>query len=170
MAGGRRSVDYTSRLMPDSSATSPTAPSERLVGAPTGGDGSLQSERVIPVIQEVISVRRDVETTGHVRITKHVDTEELEVDLESVTRSFDVERRPVGRLLDEPPPAVRRDGDQTLYSVVREVPVVVTRYEVVEELVVTPRETRTPQTEQVERRAERVEVERTAPPQTFPST
>lgn len=101
-----------------------------------------------------------LEETGRVRIVKRVETETIPLSLDSVETEYTVERRPVGELYDERPAATRREGDATVYSVIREVPVVVTRYELVEEIVVTPQTSTTDETHEVERRVERVEVER----------
>ena len=154
--------------LPSPTPTNESA-AQREAARSTGGE-QLVEEHVIPVIAEELSVTRHTDVTGLLRLTKHVDTEEVELDLDTVRRDFEIERRPIGRLSDEAPPAVRREGEQTIYSVVREVPVVVTRYELVEELVVTPRERKTTQTETVGRRVERVEVERALPNTAIPST
>ena len=120
-----------------------------------------REEVVVQVVAEELAVDTRQEVTGRVTLDKRVALEPVRLDLERVDRHYDVTRRPVGTLSDAPPPATRREGDAVVYSVVREVPVVVTRYELVEEVVVTPRVTVTPEPTVVHRRVERVAVERT---------
>lgn len=121
---------------------------------------SEDASQVISVIEEELSVGKREVITGRVRLEKHVDTEEITFDLERVDRSFSVERRPVGQVYDTPPEAVRQEGDATVYAVIREVPVVVTRYELVEEIVVSARREVTSEAQTVQRRVERVDIER----------
>ena len=121
---------------------------------------ALEESTVVPVIVEQLDVRIEEHTTGRIRIQKHVDTERHEVPTERIDRGFRVERQAVGKLLDEAPPAVRQEGDATVYTVVREVPVVVTRYELVEEIRVVPEVERSSSKEHVELRRERVDIRR----------
>ena len=137
-------------------AAAPTKHASPAADVAAGGDGI-----VVEVIAEELAVGKREEVTARVAIDKRVALEPVRLDLERVDRRYDVTRRPVGTLSDTPPPATRREGDAVVYSVVREVPVVVTRYELVEEVVVTPRVTVTPEPTVVHRRVERVAVERT---------
>ena len=120
-----------------------------------------QEAVVVPVVAEELAVGKREEVTARVALDKRVEIEPVRLDLERVDRQYDVTRRLVGTVSDAPPPPTRREGDAVVYSVVREVPVVVTRYELVEEVVVTPRVTVTPEPTVVHRRVERVAVERT---------
>ena len=112
----------------------------------------------VPVVEEQLTVGKTEVVTGAVRLTKSVDFEERTLKLERTDREVNVERRPVNQTFDTPPPAVRQEGGKTIYSVIREVPVVVTRYELVEEIVVEQRAVTTEQPTVIPTRAERVEV------------
>lgn len=119
-------------------------------------------EYQIPIIEETARIDKRTEVTGRVRIEKTVETlpfrEEVDLTHEAVT----VERIPVNREVSAAP-GVRQEGDVTIVSVVREVPVVVKKLMVVEELHIR-RKTVT-ETESVvgSVRVEEVSVERTPP-------
>ena len=136
-----------------------TTPTER---SPRASHDDARAEEGVRValLEESIDISKRLEETGRIRIAKTVRIESVPVELESTRRFFDVTRRSIGELREECPPAERREGDATVYSVVREVPVVVTRYELVEEIVVTPRRETDRSTELVDRRAEQIEIER----------
>lgn len=98
-------------------------------------DGS----EVIEVVREEVEIGKREVITGEVRIDKTVSIEEVTLDLERVDHHIDIERRAVNEVFETRPPDVRTEGDLTIYTVVREVPVLVTHYEVVEELVLRQR-------------------------------
>lgn len=138
----------------------PSALDNNSSARPALDETRISEEASIAVVEESLTVTKQAEVTGRVRISKTVETESVPFELATTHRSYDVSRRSVGELREECPPATRLEGVSTVYSVVREVPVVVTRYELVEEIVVTPREETEQKTEVVDRRVERVDIER----------
>jgi len=117
----------------------------------------------IPVTEEQLEVHREVVDTGRtLRLRKQV--EEVPADVrEPVTREVvDVQRVPVGRVIDGPP-AVRHEGDVMVVPVVQER--LVTRKELVlvEEIRITRRLEVAQAEAKVVLRRERVVVERFDP-------
>jgi stress response protein YsnF len=120
-------------------------------------------ELAIPVTEEQLEVRREVVDTGRtLRLRKQV--EEVPADVrEPVTREVvDVQRVPVGRVVDKPP-SVRHEGDVMVVPVVQER--LVTRKELVlvEEIRLTRRREVAQAEAKVVLRRERVLVERFDP-------
>jgi uncharacterized protein (TIGR02271 family) len=117
----------------------------------------------IPVTEEQLEIRRRTVDSGRpVRVRKHVEDEAVRVEVPVARETVEVERVPIGRVVDEPPP-VRREGDVTVVPVIEER--LVTRKELV--LVEEVRLTHGRQVEQVQEdvvlRRERVVVERFDP-------
>lgn len=76
-------------------------------------------------VQEVIEERLVIDKvkleTGKVKLTKKVYEEEVPLDLSTTQEEIEVEVRKIGRVVDAPGEAVRKEGDSTIYSVYREV-------------------------------------------------
>lgn len=108
---------------------------------------------VIPVVAEELAVRRREVTTATVRLRKVVHERE-EVIAPMITRQLvDVQRVPVGRIVDGPVPT-RQEGDTLIVPVLEEVVVEQRRLLLVEELRVTVRR------EQAESAPQRVTLRR----------
>ena len=116
--------------------------------------------RVIPVVEEQVTVSKRVIETGKVRISKKVSEQQTSVSIPLVREQYDVERVPVNEVVDTPPAAMRYEGDTTIIPVLREVMVVQKRYEIVEEIRITKRKTETTDTQQVNLRKEEVTIDR----------
>ncbi len=113
----------------------------------------------IPVIEEKVSIGKEVKETGKVRLTKKVHEEEQLVDIPGIQEEVDVERIAINKYVDSPPPPVRHEGDTTVISVLREVTVVEKRLELVEEVRITKRQVKTENAQTVTLRREEVNVE-----------
>jgi stress response protein YsnF len=74
---------------------------------------------VMPVAREELSVGRQTREIGKVRIEKHVETEEVLLDEQIAFDEAEIERVPIGRVVDEPP-RVRREGDTIVIPVLEE--------------------------------------------------
>ncbi len=121
-----------------------------------------ENERVvIPVIEEQLQVGKRVVETGHLRIAKTIREEQQTVDIPLLHEEFNVERVAVNQYVDTPP-AVRQDGDTTIYPVLKEVLVIEKRLVLVEEVHVTRRQIETTDSQQVTVRKEEVTIERIA--------
>ena len=125
--------------------------------------GRLVEEKVVPVVEETAVVYKEQVVTDRVRLHKRVHEDREVLDIPVRTEALEVERVPVGRFV-EAAPAIRQEGDTTVYPVVEEVLVVEKRLRLVEEVRVTRRqETRRVQ-KRVGLRREEVVVERDAAP------
>ena len=122
-----------------------------------------QQETTIPVIEEQPgTTRRMVETGGKLRLRKRMEEVPGEVTEPLVSEFVDVERVPVGRVLDEPV-GIRHEGDVTIVPVVEERLVLRKELVLVEEIRLTRRREEHELREQVTLRRERVAIERFDP-------
>lgn len=115
---------------------------------------------VIPVMEENAVIGKEVIETGKIRIRKTVTEDTAVVNLPVINESYDITRVPVNTVHDTPPAAVRYEGESMIIPVVKEVTVMVKRYEVVEELRINKKRTETPLMQEITLRKEHVEVER----------
>jgi stress response protein YsnF len=115
------------------------------------------------MVEEIDVQTRTVET-GRVRIVKHVRRASTSVDEAVVRSTYDVERVPVNRIIEQPVEA-RREGDTWILPVIEEVVVMEKRLMLVEELHVRPRREETHHPRQVDLLKEEIAVERRPAPQ-----
>ena len=116
----------------------------------------------IDVVREEVEVRKELVETARVEVAKTVLTEEVALTLQHHEHGVDIERRAVNELHDElPAGTVQLEDGTVVYRVIREVPVVVTRFEVVEEIHVRPSEIAYDEQVTVPIRSERIDVRRT---------
>lgn len=98
-----------------------------------------QEPRIIPLVEEEISVKRRKINTGKIQVRKVVTEREETVDEPARTISFDVERIPVNAFVDQPGPT-RQDGETTIIPVYEEVLVTEKKLLLKEEIHLTRRE------------------------------
>lgn len=117
------------------------------------------SPRVVPLhVEEVTVGTRRVER-GRVRVHKRVSEETRTVEVPLVRERAVIERVPVGRYVDRPPP-IRREGDRLVVPTVEEVVVVEKRWLLREEVHVRLERTEHTERRDVRVRREHVEIER----------
>lgn len=138
---------------------------EPVDGSPQSSDAnhsySNQQEVVIPVVEEYATVQKEIIETGKVRVRKTVAEDKAIVNLPIINETYDVTRVPVSNEVhDSPPPPMRYEGDTMIIPVVKEVTVMVKRYEVVEEVRITRKRTETPLMQEITLRRESVQVDR----------
>src|SRR3954471_4770625 len=104
-----------------------------------GRTAGLVEERVVPVVEETAVVYKERVVTDRVRLHKQVHEDQEVLDIPARTETLEVERVPVGRIV-EAAPAIRQEGDTTVYPVVEEILVVEKRLRLVEEVRVTQRQ------------------------------
>ena len=121
---------------------------------------TTRSEVVIPVTEENAVISKEVIETGKIRIRKTVTEDTAVVNLPVINESYDITRVPVKEVHETPPPAVRYEGDTMIIPVVKEVTVMVKRYEVIEEVRITKKLTETPMMQEITLRKEHVDIER----------
>jgi uncharacterized protein (TIGR02271 family) len=116
---------------------------------------------VIPVAHEVPVVSKRTVQTGRVRIEKTVSEREVVIDEPLLHHEVQIERTPIGRDVSAAKElqSVRYEGETMIVPVLEEVPVLVKRIILTEEIRITrvKREVRDPQT--VKLRVEKVSVE-----------
>lgn len=125
--------------------------------------GGPTDEKVVPVIEESAVVYKERVVTDRVRLNKQVHEDQEVLNIPIRTETLEVERVPVGRFV-EAAPAIRQEGETTVYPVVEEVLVVEKRLRLVEEVCVTRRQATRHVREQVALRREEITVERIADP------
>ena len=101
--------------------------------------------------------------TDRVRLHKRVHETREALDIPVQAESLEVERVPLGHWV-EAPPAIRTEGDTTVYPVVEEVLVVEKRLRLVEEVRVTRQQATRHAREEVVLRREEITVEHEAAP------
>lgn len=87
----------------------------------------------LPLLVEVPSVHRHRRITGRVRVSVTTAEQQQQVAIQRLVQRAEIERVPIGREVDEPPPT-RREGDVLIVPVVEEKLVVIRRLVVTEEL------------------------------------
>jgi uncharacterized protein (TIGR02271 family) len=115
---------------------------------------------VIPVIQEFLTVEKEVVETGRVNIRKTVSEEEASVNIPLLSEHYDVQRIPKKEIFAKAP-VPRQEGDTIIVPVVKEILVIEKRYEVTEEVHLIRRTTSTPHVQQITLLKENVDVIRT---------
>jgi len=114
---------------------------------------------VIPVIEEHLSVSKQLLTTDVVHVRKSVREHEVAISEPLTVEAVHVERVPMN-LIVESAPSVRTEGDVTVIPVVEEVLVTTKQLRLVEELRVTKRRSTDLHQENVTLRSEEITVDR----------
>ncbi|MCX6215544.1 YsnF/AvaK domain-containing protein [Spirosoma sp.] len=114
---------------------------------------------MIPVIEESLHVDKQLVETGKLRIVKRIHEEEQVIDLPLSREEFNVEHVAINEYVDTPP-AVRYEGDTTVYPVLKEVLVIEKKLVLVEEVRVTRKLVTVNEPQRVIVRKEEVSVER----------
>jgi stress response protein YsnF len=114
---------------------------------------------VVPVLEDRLEVEKKRRETARLRVHKSVETEERAVNEVETQQTYDVERVPIDREVEQAPEP-RYEGDTLILPVLEEVVVVEKRLKLREELRITRRraERSTPRTFTLRR--ERVDVDR----------
>jgi stress response protein YsnF len=99
------------------------------------GEGSHEVAR-FPVIEEELELEKRVVRTGRVRVVKHVEEVEQEVEIDLASEHVAIENVEIGRFVDEPQ-LQRREGEVWIVPVTEEVLVVEKRLWLARELRIT---------------------------------
>ena len=111
----------------------PASPDSPVRGTSAAAQSVTEESGVLRLFAEDAAVSRQVVETGRVRVAKVTRTRDHLVD-ESLARTcFEVNRVPIGRLIDAMP-AIKEDGDLTIIPIVEETVVVERRLMLKEEL------------------------------------
>ncbi len=119
----------------------------------------VRREQIVPVVREEVTVDRRARPVARVRVRKTTHVEDASVDVVASTEDVDVDRVPIGRIVDEPP-QVRTEGDTTVVPVVEETVVVQKRFLLREEIRITKRRVEEKRRVTVPVRRQDVEIQR----------
>ena len=164
LCAGCQMRDAMDNILKPLSAT-PASSSEGEGTRPSGAEGPMSppspaaEEVVMPVIQEELQIKKQPVETGRVRVTKRVHEHDELVDVPIVREEVEIDRIPVGRLLDGPV-SVRQEGETLIIPVVEEVLVVEKRLRLKEELHVRKRQRQSQTPQRIRLRQEEAVVER----------
>lgn len=75
----------------------------------------------IELAEENLQVEKKQIETGRVKISKKVLKEEIPIDLSGFEEEIEIDRKKIGRVVEKPGPAVRTEGDSTVYSLYKEI-------------------------------------------------
>jgi uncharacterized protein (TIGR02271 family) len=113
----------------------------------------------MPVLAEAVTVQTRRSERGRVRLTKTVKEEQITIDPQAVRREISIERVPIDRFVDRPE-GMRQEGDTLIIPVFEEVPVVIMKTKLKEEVRVTTRTISARRRTPVTVRRERLTVDR----------
>jgi len=129
--------------------------------APTAQSDVANNAAVIPVIEEEITVGKQVVESGKVRISKQAREIEKLVDIPLLHEEVSIERVAMNQIVQERL-AVRYDGDTLIIPVIEERVVIQKQLVLVEELHVKKQTIETNQQQRVTLLKEEIEVTRTS--------
>lgn len=114
----------------------------------------------IPVVEEVVKLQTKEIDKGSIHLVKTVDEKTIQVPLTTRKQGYNIERVSIGKYVEEPPPAMRYEGNTMIVSVVEEETVIQKRLKIIEELHIRSTVEDTVNEQQVTLRKENVTVER----------
>jgi stress response protein YsnF len=117
------------------------------------------TQKKISLIEEHVVVSKEIIETGKVHLHKTVAEETVSVNLPIINETYDVQRI-MGNadLLESAPRAVRYEGEKIIVTVIKEVPVVVKKFQVIEEIHLTRKLTETPLSQEIVLRKEQATI------------
>ena len=118
-----------------------------------------QDSDKIQLAEENLHVEKKEIETGRVKLSKKVLKEEVPIDFSGFDEEIEIDRKKVGRVVDKPGPAVRKEGDSTVYSLYKEIYVKQTVLE--EEVWITKKQVHKSFQGKEKLRREVLEIERT---------
>lgn len=124
-------------------------------------NGQKPVAAVVPVIEEVAHVGKELVESGRVRVSKRVGERKELIDVPLRHEEISVKRVPKGEQVASAP-EIRQEGDVTIYPVLREEVFVEKRLILVEELHVRKEIVKTHHTESITLLTEEVDVTRVA--------
>jgi uncharacterized protein (TIGR02271 family) len=138
-------------------------PASEVETAQAGAREAPETVLTLPVLAEELQVQKRQVETGRTRITKTIREREEIVDEPLMREEVAIERVPIQRLLEGPPPAIRYEGDTMIIPLLEEVMVVEKRIMIKEELHVRRQQTTVHEPQHVTLRSEEVAIERVDP-------
>ena len=118
----------------------------------------LQQPLIIPVIEEQVTVMKDVIETGSITIAKHVMQATEAIHIPLLHDAYEVQHIAINAFVDDVIPVMRQEDNVTIIPVLQEV--MVKRIMLVEEIRITRHITETTDQREVTLRKETVTIER----------
>jgi uncharacterized protein (TIGR02271 family) len=103
------------------------------IGQPEPSPDDQTGETIVPLLAEELTVTKQTVDTGRVQVARVTHHREQLVDEVLASESVEIERIPIGRLVDLMP-TVREDGETTVVPIIEEVLVVERRLFLKEEV------------------------------------
>jgi uncharacterized protein (TIGR02271 family) len=119
-----------------------------------------EDEVMIPVVQEFMTIEKEVVETGRVSVRKTVREELSSINIPLIQEQYEVTRVAKSDVY-EVAPTPRQEGDTIIVPVVKEILVIEKRYELIEEVHLTRKVSSTPHVQEITLLKEHVEVLRT---------
>ena len=126
-------------------------------------------DAVIPLYADTVSIARRKVEGDTIRVTVHTHTREQVIEQDRVQTHVEIERIPIGRMVDAAPP-MRTEGDTIFIPVVEEIVVVERRLVLKEEIVLRRVRTTDRHRESVILREQEAVIERAKPDQETSAT
>lgn len=118
--------------------------------------------RVIPIVEELLTVGKRAVITGGIHLAKRVTEREEVVDEALLREDVTVERVPINKIVAEAPPS-RQEGDTLIVPVLEEVLVMEKRLMLKEEIRITRTQTTVHEPQTVTLRSEKAVLEEILP-------
>jgi stress response protein YsnF len=138
----------------------PASPDSPVQGSSGAAQSVAEKTGVLRLLAEDATVSRQVLETGRVRVAKVTRTRDHLIDELLTNTRVEVDRVPIGRLIDTMP-AIKEDGDLTIVPIVEETVVVERRLMLKEELHIRRVQTNERYQQTVKLRYQTAEVTRT---------
>ncbi|MBO0953211.1 YsnF/AvaK domain-containing protein [Fibrella forsythiae] len=132
---------------------------------PTTSDSVTEPMMIIPLMEEQLTVSKQIIETDRVRLTKAVHQREQTITVPLLADQIQIERVVMDQVVTAIP-ATRQEGDTTIYSVLQEEMVWQKQLRLIEEIRVTRRVMSSEQSQTIALRREQITVERRTGPLT----
>jgi uncharacterized protein (TIGR02271 family) len=124
-----------------------------------GVSNKVSASKTIPVMREQVKIEKQSFDRKKVRVEKKIKSQKVNVEVPIIEEELTVNKVPINKYVENPPPAVRHEGNTMIISVLKEV--VEKRLVLVEEIHVTKNRNQTISNTEVELREEEVFITNT---------
>jgi uncharacterized protein (TIGR02271 family) len=114
----------------------------------------------LPVVEETVHVEKKTIETGKVKVSKTVKVDTETVNLLQVQEEVQIERIPINKFIQTPPPPLRYEGDTIIIPVLQEVMVTEKRLLLIEEVRITKQKVESEEVQEVILHKDEIKVQR----------